>query len=198
MTRILAAFLLLTFVASCGGGPPPPRDKFYRLDVPAPTVILDKPLVDGALEVSRMQSDGVTIERAIAFSRDKTQLTQYAYHYWVDTPVLMLRDVLVDQLRAAKVAPLVVTPEHRTLADHAVLGQVRRFEHVQNGSGALAVVELELTLVDTRNGKVRLLRTYSVEEPAADATVEAAAQAMSRAVHVLCGQFLADLSKLSP
>lgn len=194
-TRSLAAFVMLAFLVSCGGGPPPPKDEFYRLNVVAPSTTFPTPVLNGTVEVSRLHADGVTIERAIAYSSKKTQLTQYAYHYWTETPVRLLQEALVDQLRAAKVAPLVVTPEHRALSDYNVLGKVRRFEHLREGSPRV-VVEVELTVQNASDGQVLLLETYMVEEPASDATVPAAAEAMSRAVGALSERFLADLAKL--
>ncbi|OFX12902.1 MAG: hypothetical protein A2516_03930 [Alphaproteobacteria bacterium RIFOXYD12_FULL_60_8] len=198
LTRSLAALALLALIASCGGGPQPPRDQFYRLDIAPPSVVLDKPVLNGGVEIDRFQADGVTIERAIAYSEDKSQLTQYAYHYWVDTPVLMLRDILVEQMRAAHVAPLVTTPENRAASDFSVLGKVKRFEHRRDNGASAALLEIELTVLDARNGTVLLLKDYAVEEAAADASVPAAVDAMNRAVFSLSAKFLTDLSHLTP
>ena len=191
----VAVFALsLVVLSACGGGGPVPKDQFYRLSVTAPSDVRGAPYIDGLLVVDRPLTDGVTVERAIAYSDTPNQLTQYAYHYWIDTPPRLVQQALVEYLRDSKIATAVVTPDHRALADYTLQGRITRFEH-DRGATNSAVIAAEFSLLRERDGKVLFLQAYEVRKEATDASVPAAVDAMSAAMTDLCGQVAHDLAK---
>jgi ABC-type uncharacterized transport system auxiliary subunit len=177
---------------ACAGGPAP-RDHYYRLETPAPAA-RTAPLVPGTVEVERFRADALTggvriVQRRAA---DKSELVPYAYHQWADPPTILLQTRLVDYLRAAQAAPLVVTPESRAGADFAVLGRIARLELVTDAGAPAALAELELTLTRERDHAIVLQRVYREERTAAGPGVAGAVDAAGDAVGAIFERFLAD------
>ena len=123
------------------------------------------------------------------------ELHEYHYHFWTEPPPTMLRDQLVDYLRAAKVTTMVVTPEMRVEPDYVLAGRIKRLEKI-NGSPPRAVVELELALRRTANDELLFLGTYGVEAKAGADTVAAAVAAFNDALTEIYAKFTADISGL--
>ena len=126
---------------------PCPKTIFYRLAVATSPQPLARPPLAGVLEVGRFVADGLTAGRPIVYSQSGQPhaLSEYHYHFWVEAPTVLLRDQLVGQLRAAKVARAVVTPEMRVDPDYVLSGKIKRLERVV-GAVPRAVVELELAV----------------------------------------------------
>jgi len=135
--------------------------------------------------------------RPIVYSRTDSphQLNEYHYHFWTDPPVVMLRDQLVDFLRAANVADLIVTPEIRSSADYVLSAKIKRLEKI-TGSTPRAVVEMELGLRDNHKDKVVHLNTYRVETTAKSDSVGDAVVALNKALTSAYTLFVEDLKKL--
>ncbi len=189
-------FLVAPVLAACAQ-PPLPQDHFYRLSVGAPDTPLAEPRFKGTLEVGRFVADGLTSGRAVVYSKaDRPhELLEYHYHFWTEAPPTMLRDQLVDYLRAAKVTTMVVTPDMRVEPDYVLTGRIKRLEKI-NGSPPRAVVELELSLRRTANDELLFLGTYGVEARAGADTVAAAVAAFNDALTEIYAKFTADISEL--
>ena len=198
MKRSLHAmiFLVAPVLAACAQ-PPLPQDHFYRLSVGAPENPRAEPRFKGTLEVGRFVADGLTAGRPIVYGMaDRPyELHEYHYHFWTEPPPTMLRDQLVDYLRAAKVTTMVVTPEMRVEPDYVLAGRIKRLEKI-NGSPPRAVVELELALRRTANDELLFLGTYGVEAKAGADTVAAAVAAFNDALTEIYAKFTADISEL--
>ncbi len=189
---ILAAPVL----ATCAQ-PPLPQDHFYRLSVGAPDTPLAEPRFKGTLEVGRFAADGLTAGRPLVYglSERPYELQEYHYHFWTEPPPTMLRDQLVDYLRAAGVTTTVVTPEMRVEPDYVLAGRIKRLETI-TGSPTRAVVELELGLRRTGDDELLFLGTYGVEAEARANTVAAAVAAVNEALTEIYAKFTADVSGL--
>ncbi len=198
MKRSLHAtiFLVATVLAACAQ-PPLPHDHFYRLSVRSLENPRTEPRFKGTLEVRRFVADGLTAGRPVDYSKaDRPyELHEYHYHFWTEPPPTMLRDQLVDYLRAAKVTTTVVTPDMRVEPDYVLAGRIKRLEKI-NGSPPRAVVELELALRRTATHELLFLGTYGVEAKAGAATVAAAVAAFNDALTEIYAKFTADISGL--
>jgi len=184
------------FIVGACSQPPVPKDNYYRLQVVAPEAAPEV-LFKGVIEVDRFVADGLTASRPIVYSRTGSphQLNEYHYHFWTDPPVVMLRDQLVDFLRAANVADLVVTPEIRSSADYVLTAKIKRLEKI-TGSTPRAVVEMELGLQDNHKDRVVHLQTYRVETTAKSDSVGDAVVALNKALTSAYTLFVEDLKKL--
>lgn len=185
----LCAVLLLGACAQ----PELPNDNFYRLQASQPQGD-GKLLFDDGIEVERFVADGLTASRPIVYSDGDTptQVREYHYHMWVEPPVVMLRDQLVDYLRKAGIADRVVTPELRGNARYALIGKVKRLEKIA-GSQPRGVLELELGLLEDKTGKLIFLDTYKVEQAAASDNVGDAVIALNQGLSEIFARFVADL-----
>jgi len=193
----LTVWVLVALAGGCGRSTPVPNDTFYRFAAPRVAKTNAQPLTSGVLLVQTIASDSLYGERALLYSDDSANLTlkRYHYHYWGDAPPRLLRQQLVQYLRAAKAAPIVVS-ELDGEADHIVRGRIKRFEHVLGKEGALARVALELRLED-RGGHTLLLKDYQVDKLAAEQDVASVVAAFDDAVNEVFGQFLADAVRAS-
>ncbi len=189
-------FLVAPVLAACAQ-PPLPQDHFYRLSVGAPKNSPAEPRFKGTLEVGRFVSDGLTARRPVVYSMaDRPyELREYHYHFWNEPPPTMLRDQLVDYLRAAKVMTTVVTPEMHVKPDYVLAGRIKRLEKI-NGEPPRAAVELEFGLRRTENDELLFLGTYGVEVKARADTVAAAVAAINDALTEIYAKFTTDISGL--
>lgn len=190
-----AVVLVLASLAACAA-PPVPQDTYHRLRVPPPANPLPRPPLAGMLEVERLAADGLTAGRPLIYSKsDRPQeLQEYLYHFWTEPPPIMLRDEIVDYLRAANAAKAVVTPELRVSPDYVLTGKVKRLERVQ-GEPPRAVVELELGVRATRANTLVILDTYREEIGAVADTMGAAVDAMNQGLARIFARFVADLDR---
>ena len=147
--RLLRMSLLLFGLATllaCGGTPH--KDSFYRLPVvetdEAQTAISDGPVI----YIPPFDADGLHGERALVYAHDDgVSLEQYTYHYWADSPRLLLQQALAARVRGTR--RVVTTPSAE--ASYTLRGRIVRLEVQDAGKGATAEVSLEFELspVDT-------------------------------------------------
>jgi len=196
--KIFRGLALVSVVALAACAQPElPKDHFYRLQVQVPQVDEDAVLFKGTIEVERFLADGLTAGRPIVYSQadSEHQLLQYHYHFWTEPPVVMLRDQMIDFLRAAKVADMIVSPEMRSRPDYRLTAKIKRLEKIV-GPKPSAVAELQLGLQDEQNGKIIHLANYRVEVGAQSESVGDAVIAMNKALSEIYSRFIASLGKL--
>lgn len=190
LLRLLLGLSCLVAVLACASGPAE-RDRFYRLDVPAPTSPRSAPVLPGVVEVDRPRADHLVRERPIlrSESASATEVTPTAYRLWVDSPTSMVQRELVRWLEASGAVGKAVLPEAGIRERWLVTGRLERFEHVVPSEQVLVV--LELRLKDQRNGKQRLQGRYRQLAPA-PGDIDAAVTAFGAALAAIFEQFLAD------
>ncbi len=198
MMKIFKGLALVSVVtlAACAQ-PELPKDHYYRLQVQVPQVDKDAVLFKGTIEVERFLADGLTAGRPIVYSEagSEHQLLEYHYHFWTEPPVVMLRDQLIDFLRAAKVADMIVSPEMRSRPNYRLTAKIKRLEKIV-GPKPSAIAELQLGLQDEQNGKIIHLANYRVEVGAQSESVGDAVIAMNKALSEIYSRFVASLGKL--
>ncbi len=183
-------------LGACAQKPVPP-DTFYRLKAEAPAAVHEKPKLDGTLSVDRFDSDALIAGRHIVHRSAEApyQLVEYDYHFWAQSPTVMLRDELVAYLRAAKTARAVVTPEMRVDTDYLLAGTIKSLEKVDDAP-AKVVAEVEFALRPRNGRKMLLLETYRAEVEAAGEDVAAAVLALNGVLTDIFGRLLQDLDAI--
>ncbi len=197
VVRCASAMIMLGVLAACAAQAPVPQDKFYRLQAVLASAPLTAPILPGVLEIERFTADGLTAGRPIVYadSSDPNQLREYHYHFWTQTPTVMLRDELVAYLRKAGVAKNIVTPEMRLEADYILSGRIRMLEQVI-GAQKGTVMELEIALRNPRNGKLLFLKPYRHEVEQSEIGVAAAVDSLNETLNIIYADVLADLKNL--
>lgn len=192
-----AALALAVIGLTTCSQPPVPRDQFYRLGSTMPQRALEQPALDGTLSVARLRADGLIGQRPILFAtrEQPNRIEQHNYLYWFESPPVMLRDALIDYLRAANAATVVVSDEDRRDAGCELTGSVRRIEHViTGGEPSVAVVEIEFLLRRVNGNSVLMHRTYRAEQAALDLTMDSTVDAFDEALGALFGRFVAEVA----
>jgi len=177
---------------SCASGPAP-IDHYYRIDAGVPAAPAPKKLA-GNLQVDRLRTDALTGERQLLYKQTTgaSEIRQHPYQLWSDPPAIMLQAELVAFLSAAAAADSVTAATARLKPDYVVSGQIRDFERVLEPE-VRAVVEIQFLVTSAGGSEILVNRTYREEPTAANASVEASANAFSQAVHTIFEQLLADL-----
>ncbi|MDR3438427.1 ABC-type transport auxiliary lipoprotein family protein [Telmatospirillum sp.] len=193
---VVIAGLLLSLGACVGGGAPP--DNFYRVTLPASTV-LPAPLLPGVVEVGRFTAEGMTGERAMLYSYRDTpdQVQRYGYQLWTDPPPVLLQNQLVLLLRAGGVAPTVVTADLHVPPDFLIEGRLRRFEQIVGPPSAVRV-DMDIGVVRLHGGELLHLASYRVEKPVTSDKPADAVEAYQAALSEIFRRFIADLAEIPP
>jgi cholesterol transport system auxiliary component len=188
---VLAAFSLS---ACFGSAPPVPRDHFYRIVAPTPAQVEEHIAYKGIMAVNRLSAEGLLRERPLLFSATgrSHEVQQHDYHYWSDPPTSMVQEALVDYLRQSGLAETVIGQDLRIQADYEVVGRIKRLERLLGGGPPRVVAEIDLSLLDRATEELLLSRTYMVELPSADASVDASVVAFNQAMAEILTRFLAD------
>ncbi|HEC14553.1 MAG TPA: ABC transporter [Rhodospirillales bacterium] len=196
MKKAYLVSAMILALAACSQ-PEVPTDRYYRLQLAAPSAPMRRVVLKGTLEVERFIANGLIAGRPILHSQagKPNEIREYNYHFWTEPPIVLLRDQLVTYLRAVKIADVVVTPEVRIAPDYVITGKIKRLEKI-DGERPKAVVELELALRKTAGGKLLYLDSFRVETEAADNSVAAAIEALNAALDEIYGKFTAAIAKL--
>jgi ABC-type uncharacterized transport system auxiliary subunit len=173
-----------------------PQDRFYRLSPDLGKVPQTASPLPGGVVVDRPEADGVLAERAIAYvSPDAPSTLQtFSYHLWALPPAVMLQNLFVHCLRAGAVANEVLTPELRVATRYTLLSRLQRME-LQTGPSRKVVLSLDIGLRDDKKKALVVWQTFAAQAIPKDASVDAAAAALSVAFSQICGQLIARLSE---
>lgn len=191
----LAAAVWSVGLAGCAGDPAP-ADTFYDLTPEDSGRRFGEPLLNGTLVVERFTADGVLSERSILYKpTDGAGLRQYSYHYWSQSPGMMLREAVIREYRRAGVAERVVAPAARLLPAYRMTGSINRLYHARRNGTAAAVLKMEITITRARDGEPILLKTYTRTRQLNSTRVNAAIGAFQQALTDIMAQSLDDLAK---
>jgi ABC-type uncharacterized transport system auxiliary subunit len=192
MKKLTALATILALTAACSGNPVP-EDHFYRLPAPAAAEGVTG-LSSGTVFVEQFIADGVHRERAIVYAKRaaSTELLQYHYHYWMDSPTRLVRDHLADYLRAGGAAGLVSTSPD-VLAELSIFGRIRQFEIIEGAGAGEAIVSLEFRV--DREGKDApiLIKSYEERTAADDDSVNGAVAAFGTALGRIYARLAEDI-----
>ncbi len=175
---------LLLALAGCGAAPK--KDTFYRLPQTAGN---GAPSIgEGAIVyVPPFVADGLHGERALVYAHDDgTALEQYTYHYWVDSPRLLLQEALAERLRGTH--RIVTAPSAD--AQYTVRGHIRKFERQ---GAATAEVSLEFELLSAASELPEFVRAYQRSVPLPDEAISSCAHALGQAAQDELANFVTDL-----
>jgi ABC-type uncharacterized transport system auxiliary subunit len=197
--QYLASLLLPLLLGACAGGAPPaPDDHYYRLLPSQPPARAATPPIAGTLKVEPVKAYGIYRERALLYARQTHPegLQQHRYHYWIDTPTRLIRDQLVDYLRASGVAHRVAGAQIAQHGDVRLKLTLKQFERVIGADRGTSVrVALDAVITDSRGHPLKITG-YARELAAADASIPASVNALNLALRQIYGELLGDLRGL--
>ena len=107
-SNIFILALLTAVLSGCGSVSPIPSDTFYRfadLSAPSPQT---KAWTNGVIAIERVRASGIYKDRAIAvLNDDGVSLKQSKYHYWNDSPEVLIQQRILEHAMKAAIAPKV-------------------------------------------------------------------------------------------
>ena len=118
----------------------------------------------------------------------------YHYHFWTEPPTVLLRDQLIEYLRAAGIAKTVVTAEMRVAPDFIISGKIKRFEQVRDAAPHV-VLEMELGLRQAGTDNLVYWGTYAKKVAAEGTTVADGVKAANIALSQVYSDYVRDLIK---
>lgn len=196
---LLLALLLAgaaCLAAGCGGGQPGAQSIFYSLDYAAPRAEAPRTL-DLALRVSRFSAAPGFNSTEMFYGPDRLSLTAYNYDRWLVPPGDMVSDFLARDLRDSGRFKVVFTYHEPQATRFVLQGGVRRFQELDQGGGASALLEISATLLDTRETDVtkRVLfqRRYQASAAMAAKNARGLAEAMGKAMAEISAKITAEV-----
>lgn len=191
-TRCVTGLIMCLLLGGCAGGSRIPEDSFYRLEQTAPAEALATPVLDGILMVQGGAAAPIYRDRALLYSEsgEPARLQRYHYQSWIDSPPRLLQRSLADYLRAAGVAPAVVTPEDAVDARYRLRVDIDRFEQVRGDNGSRVVVGLSMTLAERASGKLLVQAQLHTDSAVQGDDFPALATAYERALDELYARIL--------
>ncbi|MGR8921735.1 MAG: ABC-type transport auxiliary lipoprotein family protein [Gammaproteobacteria bacterium] len=178
----------LCLAAGCGALKAPPRDTYYRLDIaaaPADTAASSNRVV----VVPPLAASGLHGERALVMAHeDGTTLEQYNFHFWVDSPRIMIQQALGERIVAVTGARVIGQPARE--ASHTVRGRIVHFERFGR---AKVRVALTFEVFGGRAAAPIFSRRYARDAEVGGDGVDAVARAISRVTGEILDEFADDL-----
>lgn len=157
MIRILVALGVAAAggLAACAMNPPP-ADRYYRIEPAAPGLARE---FSSRVLVENVESAGMYAERPLVFQREEAggALEQYHYHFWSESPDLLLTDALVRYLRAALGAGQVFGAGSRVDPDLIVRARLRKLDHRLAAGAVRSVLAVQFTITDARRNAVSVV-----------------------------------------
>jgi ABC-type uncharacterized transport system auxiliary subunit len=123
---------------------------------------------------------------------------QYNFHIWVEPPALLVRDILAQTLRRARVSDHVITSNRRANADYILSGALLRMEQCLEPDNFYVLIEMELAIVRSRSREVLFVKRYSMRESVENNLIPTAVHGFELALANLISEFLRDLTQRFP
>lgn len=194
---VLVCLGLVGLVVSACSTAPAPRDRYYRLDMNnVQSQIGTVEQLFGTLLVDRPAAQGLGTERPILYvdAASPSEVQQYTYHHWEDSPVVLMHRALISGLRMTGVAKTVVSPEIRARYDVELSGKLIRFERLVDGENVSVHVRLELVFENLNTQEVQWLEEFQSTQTAKSSAMVDTVAAFEVAAADIVAQIIARLS----
>lgn len=182
--------------AGCGGSSPAVQSLYYSLQYQAPQ---PRPAakLDTVLTVARFSTAPGFNATDMYYGNDQVELASYNYNRWLVIPGDMVGDFLARDLAASGSFTAVFSHRDGVNGRFKLQGSVRRFQELDQGDKARALLELSITLLDTSQAsvprRVMFQRRYRGSAPMAKKDAHSLATAMSRALARVSARVTGDI-----
>jgi cholesterol transport system auxiliary component len=195
LTRAIAAFATAGMLCGCSGLVGSSAPATYDLQAPA----VEKPR--GARSVQLMIAPPVAVKtidtEEILVKGANGRVAYYTGMAWGDRLPRLFQARLVESLANSGAFRAVLTNQDRVSGDLSLAIEIRDFEVETSATGAEAVVDVYVKLVDERNNAVVTTRRFQAREAAASADPGAGIQALNGAFQRVVREIVAWVSRRS-
>ncbi|MDH5327399.1 MAG: hypothetical protein OEZ68_00945 [Gammaproteobacteria bacterium] len=212
MRRWAVMFLLSCIVMGlpgCMSAGSVPEDYYYRL----PVVRADNKVVNGAdriagnyaalvlqgkLAVHPLDMSGIYRERSLLYADSSTplEIRRYYYRHWINDPVYLIQDHMVQYLQTTGVALHVGRYSEGKRFQYSLTGRLLGFERVVGAGHPEVVVRLELEFQSEAGAEPHfapLIETYEERIGVEGESMHATVHAYSKALVGIYQRFLISL-----
>jgi ABC-type uncharacterized transport system auxiliary subunit len=170
---LAAGFIIL--LSACASNHPV---HYYAINRPPLTEAPGKPdglvLVVGRIAVPEALEDG-----RIRYRSGSNEAGAYEYHRWTERPDAMVRDMLVQTLRASGHYRQVQETSVGATVDYRIRGKLYEFSEVDQ-PGIQTRISLQLEVVSGKTGLVVWSRNYNRDEPVHGKTMNDVVASLNR------------------
>jgi ABC-type uncharacterized transport system auxiliary subunit len=157
---LAAGLLMLTLLSACGKEHPV---HYYAINRPPVTDAPAKP--DGAvLLIGRIATPEALQDGRIRYRAGSNEAGAYEYHRWMERPDAMVRDLLVQRLRASGHYAQVQETPSSIVGDYLIRGKLYEFSEVDE-PGIQTRISIQLEVVARKTGRVVWVRTFNRNQP---------------------------------
>lgn len=183
---------LLTLLSACSVLPQAEPVRVFLLPG-APVAPSTTPSTQGdlALRVHTPQASRMLASPRIAVVPQGHQLSAYQGARWADPAPQLLRDRLIEALRASGRLASVSSDDSNLQADLELIGDLRAFQSVYQDGTPQVLIRLDATLVDSVSRRGLASRHFEIRQPSTDAQLDSVVEAFGQASDELSRQLLA-------
>lgn len=185
-------------LSACGTTSPVPEDRFYELEPVSPSLSVAEPVFPAGLGVAKVTADPLRSGRAVLYrdSRKPLEVKRYHYEYWVDQPPRMVRQALLEYLRASGVADPVRGGVGRDKGDYALQTNLKRFDRLLGAGQPRVEIELEASIYANGSGQPLWSNNYLHRQDSKTSDMHATAEAMQTALATILQSMVEDLAAI--
>lgn len=180
MIRKSLIVALLLFTSSCL----PHRVQYYQLSTIVKPVA---PLETGpVILVGRIATPQALQDGRIRYREGPNEVGAYEYHRWTDPPGILVKDSLIQVLRATGKFKAVEEAASSASGDYSVRGRLLEFAEL-DGNGIATRVSLDLELREVKTGSLVWNQVLTHDEPVQAKKVADVVQSLDRNLQVVLG-----------
>ncbi|MEO8131610.1 MAG: ABC-type transport auxiliary lipoprotein family protein [Bryobacteraceae bacterium] len=131
------------------------------------------------LVVARITTPEALQDGRIRYLEGPNEVGAYEYHRWTDPPGLLVKEALIQVLRASGTFRSVDEAGSSAAGDYSLRGKLLEFAEV-DGAGMQTRVSLDFELRDTKTGRVVWSQTLTHNEPLQAKKVSEVVQSLDR------------------
>jgi ABC-type uncharacterized transport system auxiliary subunit len=181
MTRIGLMTAALLVASSCA----PHRIQYYQLSAfenRTATVDAGPAMLVGRIAATKALEDG-----RIRYREGPNAVGAYEFHRWTDPPGIMVKEALIQVLRASGKYRSVEEAGSSAAGDYLVRGKLLEFAEL-DGPAIQTRVSLDLELRDMKTGRMVWDRIFTHDDPVQAKTVADVVQSLDRNLKTVLGE----------
>jgi ABC-type uncharacterized transport system auxiliary subunit len=180
MIRKSLIVAMLLFTSSCL----PHRVQYYQLSTMAKPVA--PPETGPVILVGRIATPQALQDGRIRYREGLNEVGAYEYHRWTDPPGILVKDSLIQVLRATGKFKAVQEATSSAGGDYAVRGKLLEFSEL-DGNGITTRVSLDLELREVKTGRLVWNQILTHDDPVQAKKVSDVVQSLDRNLQVVLG-----------
>jgi len=167
MIRLTLVAVAMATLSGCLGGR---SIRYYTVTLPpAPEATASAYPV--SILIGRIGAPEILKEQPILYRSGRNEIGTYAYHQWAESPVQMVKIMLIRRLRASGKFQSVAQLGSSAQGEYVLHGRLYAFEEVDHVGSITALVSMEIDLIDRETRKQVWSLFYTHAEPVQGKTI---------------------------